>query len=121
MSHKILIADAEPLTIDVLTAALEQAGYQVITATDGEQALERDGAHQPDLVCVDIHMPGLGGLDVCRALKATRSVPVLLTAAYLDDATSQGFATAGADDLLFKPFSPEEMIDKVAWYLSPED
>lgn len=119
MSHKILIADPEVGMARTLAAALEQAGYEVATATDGEEALAMSTAQEPDLICVEVHLPRLGGLEICKAVKAARSVPVLVTTSYLDDAISSGFASAGADQLLFKPFSPDELIDTVAWYLDP--
>jgi DNA-binding response OmpR family regulator len=121
MLHKILIADPELGMARTLAAALEQAGYQVSTTSDGEEALAMSTAEQPDLICVEVHLPRLGGLEVCKAIKAARQVPVLVTTSYLDDAISSGFTNAGADQLLFKPFSPDELIDTVAWYLEPTE
>lgn len=117
MSHKILVADPEQAVLARLADSLTAAGYQVVTATDGQQALERDKAEKPDLACLEVNLPGLSGLDVCRALKAERAVPVILAASHLDDRTSAGFIEVGAEDLLFKPYELDEVIDKVAWYL----
>lgn len=121
MSHKVLFATASQELVRQVTEALEQAGYQVLSALDGTQALARAAAEQPDLACLDLDMPGASGLEVCERLKAERPLTVLITAEFLDDRTSAGFAKAGADDLVFKPFTMDEIVDKVAWYLSPED
>lgn len=121
MSHKILFAAAEPTLVRQVTEALEQAGYQVLAALDGDQALAKAAAEAPDLACLDLDIPGASGLEVCEKLKAERPMTVLITAEFLDDATSAHFARAGADDLVFKPFTMDEIVDKVAWYLSPED
>lgn len=119
MSPKILIADPEIGMARTLAAALEQAGYQVATTADGEEALAMSTSEHPDLICVEVDLPRLGGLEICKAIKAARQVPVLVTTSYLDDTISSGFASAGADHLLFKPFTPDELIDTVAWYLEP--
>jgi DNA-binding response OmpR family regulator len=66
-------------------------------------------------------MPKTDALAVCERLKADRPVTVLIAAEFLDDATSAGFARVKADDLVFKPFSIAEIVDKVAWYLNPDD
>ena len=101
--------------------ALEEAGYQVAAAADGNEAHQLSLLDAPDLACLDLDLPGASGLDLCERLKAERPMTVLLTAEFLDDATSARFATVGADDLVFKPFTVAEILDKVAWYLSPED
>lgn len=115
--HKILLADPERATLDALAANLVSAGYDVVTAQDGEQAIIQDKAEKPDLVCVEVNLPGLDGLEVCRKIKAERTVPVLLAVSHLDDRTSAGFVAVGAEDLIFKPYELDEVIDKVAWYL----
>lgn len=121
MTPKILIADTEEGTLNQLAHSLEQAGYSVVTAANCEQVLAKASSERPDLVCLEIHLPGIGGLEVCRTLKAERAVPVLLTVSHLDDKTSAGFLTVGAEDLIFKPFFMDEVIDKVAWFLDPKD
>lgn len=117
--RKILIAEPEQALLATLAANLEAAGYEVITAADGEEALARDRSDCPDLVCMEVNLPLLDGLAVCRALKANRPVPVILAVSHLDDRTSAGFVEVGAEDLLFKPYEIDEVIDKVAWYLDP--
>lgn len=118
--HKILIADPETATLQALAQNLVAAGYEVVTASDGAQALEQCRLQAPDLVCMEVNMPGMDGIEVCRALKADRAVPVILAVSHLDDRTSAGFIEVGAEDLLFKPYEIDEVIDKVAWYLDPE-
>jgi DNA-binding response OmpR family regulator len=118
--HKVLIAEPELEALETLAKNLSAAGYIVVTASDGHQALDQAKAEQPDLVCIELNLPGIDGLAVCRALKAERSVPVLLAVSHLDDRTSAGFIEVGAEALLFKPYEIDEVIDKVAWYLNPQ-
>jgi DNA-binding response OmpR family regulator len=117
--HKILIAEPELAALNELAKNLTAAGYLVVTASDGHQAIDVDRAERPDLVCMEVNLPGIDGLAVCKVLKAERSVPVLLAVTHLDDRTSAGFIEVGAEDLLFKPYEIDEVIDKVAWYLNP--
>ncbi len=121
MSHKILFATPETDLVRQVAEALEQAGYHVVTAVDGTQALAKAQADPPDLACLDLELSGATGLEVCERLKAERPVTVLIAAEFLDDETSAGFTRVGADDLLFKPYTLDEIVDKVAWYLSPDD
>lgn len=119
-AHKVLVADPDPQTLERLAENLRAAGYDVITARDGTEALERGRADAPDLACLEVNLAGTNGLEVCRELKAARKLPVLLAISHLDDQTSAGFIAVGAEDLLFKPYEIDEVIDKVAWYLSPQ-
>lgn len=121
MSHRVLFAAPEPALVQQVALALEQAGYTVLTALDGHEAMAHAEASPPDLACLDIDMPGTSGFDICERLKASGPVTVLITAEFLDDRSSASFTRVGADDLVFKPFTTEEILDKVAWYLSPED
>ncbi|MDB5097021.1 MAG: response regulator, two-component system [Cyanobacteria bacterium RYN_339] len=119
-AHKVLLADPDPTTLTTLAENLRAAGYDVITASDGTEALARGQADQPDIACLEVNLAGTSGLEVCRELKAVRPLPVLLAVSHLDDETSAGFMAVGAEDLLFKPYEIDEVIDKVAWYLNPQ-
>jgi DNA-binding response OmpR family regulator len=99
---------------------LQAAGYDVVTAQDGTEALARGREDAPDLACLEVNLAGTNGLEVCRELKAIRPLPVILAVSHLDDQTSASFMAVGAEDLLFKPYEIDEVIDKVAWYLSPQ-
>ncbi|MEN6413372.1 MAG: response regulator transcription factor [Veillonellales bacterium] len=111
MSIKILIADDEPNICEVVQLYLEKEGFIVFTAGDGDQALDIETQHRPDLLLLDVMLPKLSGWDICRSIK--RPVPVIfLTAksAELDKMT--GFSL-GADDYVTKPFSPRELVARI--------
>ncbi|MBW3664801.1 MAG: response regulator [Actinobacteria bacterium] len=114
MSHRVLVADDDNVTLDVLRAILDLDEFEVETAADGTEALERARTVRFDVVVLDVMMPGLNGFEVCRALKddpATASVPVvLLTARDREEDRAEGIA-AGCDAYLTKPFSPLHLIE----------
>src|SRR6185503_13616034 len=95
---------------------LEAAGHQVVTAPDGAAALAAIEAREPELVVLDLCMPGLSGIEVCRAIKAnpfTARIPVLLLTAMSDIEDKIEAFEAGADDFLVKPFHPQELLARV--------
>ena len=108
---KILIADDEESIIEVVKIYLEKEGYSVLTALDGDTALELEIAEKPDLLILDIMLPKMSGLELYRAIE--REVPVIfLTAKTSEEDKIAGFAL-GADDYITKPFSPRELIARV--------
>ena len=108
---KILIADDEESIIEVVKIYLEKEGYSVLTALDGDTALELEIAEKPDLLILDIMLPKMSGLELCRTIE--REVPVIfLTAKTSEEDKIAGFAL-GADDYITKPFSPRELIARV--------
>lgn len=105
---KILIADDEPAIREVVALYLEKEGFQVLTAADGDEALEIETAERPDLLILDIMLPKINGLDLCRSID--RNVPVIfLTAKSAESDKIAGFSL-GADDYITKPFSPRELV-----------
>jgi two-component system response regulator ResD len=111
MSIRILVADDEPSILEVVSLYLEKEGFVVYAASDGEQALAIETERQPDLLILDIMLPGLSGWDVCRSLG--RQVPVIfLTAKSTEHDKITGFSL-GADDYVTKPFSPKELVARV--------
>ena len=111
--RRILVVEDDPTVLEVTVAYLRSAGFLVDTATDGFAALDAVERVQPDLVVLDRMLPGIEGLEVCRRIRATRSVPVLLlTALGSTDDRIDGLE-AGADDYLAKPFSPRELVLRV--------
>jgi DNA-binding response OmpR family regulator len=112
----VLVADDDADIRQLVTFRLERAGYEVVEAADGEQALEVCGQVRPDLAVLDVMMPKLTGYDVTRRIRedeALRSMPViLLTARVQESDVAQGF-DAGADDYIKKPFSPQELRARV--------
>ena len=112
----VLVVDDEPATVALLRAYLEAEGYQVMTACRGEEALEKAFARLPDLVLLDVVMPGLDGFEVCRRLKAdsrTQFVPVIIITALQELKDKIAGAEAGADDFLIKPFDCVELLARV--------
>jgi DNA-binding response OmpR family regulator len=112
----VLVADDDEDILQLVSFRLERAGYTVVTAADGPQALAAAREHQPDLAVLDVMMPGLNGYEVTRQLRAdpaTQAIPVILLTARVQEAdVSRGFE-AGADDYLRKPFSPQELRSRV--------
>jgi len=111
----VLIADDDADILALVALRLERAGYRVLTATDGAQALALATERRPDLAVLDVAMPVLSGLEVTRALQNRRlDIPVLLlTARVLEQDVADG-AAAGADAYMTKPFSPQELEARVA-------
>ena len=109
----ILVVDDEAAISEAVRARLSNEGFRVLLAADGPQALEVAEAEQPDLVVLDLMLPGMDGLEVCRRLQSRRWVPVLMLTARTEEAdTVAGFAV-GADDYLTKPFSLRELTVRV--------
>lgn len=110
---KILVVDDDAELRGLIGFALSQAGYAVVQAADGTQALTQFAAEQPELVILDVNMPGLDGFEVCRRIRAQSPVPVmLLTVRNSEDDLIRGL-DGGADDYLNKPFSPRTLTARV--------
>jgi two-component system, OmpR family, alkaline phosphatase synthesis response regulator PhoP len=113
---KLLIADDEPDILEILSFNLRKEGYQVLTASDGNEALDAARRFTPDLVILDIMMPGKTGVEVCEILRAQpahKDTLIMFLTALNDDATQiRGLAT-GADDYISKPISPRVLVSKV--------
>jgi two-component system alkaline phosphatase synthesis response regulator PhoP len=110
----VLVVDDEPKILDVVRDYLAEAGFAVSTAPDGRKALDMARAQPPDLVVLDLGLPGgLDGLDVARALRAASSVPIIMLTARSDEVDRVLGLELGADDYLVKPFSPRELVARV--------
>jgi two-component system alkaline phosphatase synthesis response regulator PhoP len=109
----ILLVDDDEAVRKVLSFPLERDGYEVIQAADGEEALERFGANPIDLVVLDIMLPKLDGLEVCKQLRARSSVPIIMLTARDDELDKVLGLELGADDYVTKPFSIRELIARV--------
>jgi DNA-binding response OmpR family regulator len=112
-TKKILVVDEEPQIVKVLRAYLEKAGFQVISAADGNAALLIFHQNSPDFVILDLHLPGMDGLDVCRAIRRESNVPILMLTARVEEADRLIGLELGADDYVTKPFSPREVVARV--------
>ncbi|MEK6574586.1 MAG: response regulator transcription factor [Chloroflexota bacterium] len=113
MPHTILIADDEPQLVKVVRGYLEQAGFRVVTAGDGPTALAQYKHEKPDLVLLDLNMPGMDGLDVARKLRAASNVPIIMITARVEETDRLIGLELGADDYVLKPFSPREVVARV--------
>ena len=109
----ILVADDEPTLVATLKYNLERESYAVITATDGEAALEAARAGRPDLIVLDLTMPGLNGIEVCRIVRREMQVPILILTARGGETDKVAGLEIGADDYVTKPFSMRELIARV--------
>jgi DNA-binding response OmpR family regulator len=113
MSKKILVVDDEPHIVRVLKGYLESAGFQVITAYDGTEALAAFRREAPDLMVLDLMLPEVDGLDVARAVRRASAVPIIMLTARVDEADRLIGLELGADDYVTKPFSPREVVARV--------
>ncbi len=109
----ILVVDDEASIRDVLTRYLEREGYAVEVAADGPGALEAAAQVSPDLIVLDLMLPGLDGLEVCHRLRMQSTVPIIMLTARDEEADKVRGFTTGADDYLTKPFSPAELVLRV--------
>ena len=110
----LLVVDDEPAVRRVLAMRLQLAGYTVVCAEDGEQALELFNQEQPDLVVLDVMLPKLDGFAVCRLLRAESAVPIIFLSALDAIAEKVAGLDIGADDYLSKPFSPKELEARIS-------
>lgn len=113
MSHKILLADDEQSILDTVGAYLRQEGYQVVTATNGRDALFQFRHEQPDLVVLDVMMPELDGWSVARAIRKESDAPLIFLTARIDDIDQVTGLEIGADEYVTKPFSPRVLVARV--------
>ncbi len=111
---KLLIADDDPITLDSLAACLEPEGFRVLRAKDGGEALALWQKHKPDLLCLDIMMPGVDGYEVCRRVREKDGrVPVLFLSAKSEEIDVVVGLRLGADDFVRKPFGKHELIARI--------
>jgi DNA-binding response OmpR family regulator len=118
---KILIAEDEPDIRELVTFMLRFAGYEVVAAANGEEAVQTANRELPDLVLMDVRMPRMTGYDACRVMKANpslRHVPVVFLSAKGQESEIQTGLDAGAEAYLLKPFSPAELTNRVKGILS---
>jgi two-component system, OmpR family, response regulator RegX3 len=113
VGQRILIVDDERPIVESLRYGLEKDGYDVEEASDGSSALEQARAMPPDLVLLDIMLPGMSGLEVCRTLRKESSVPIIMLTARSDEGDRVVGLDLGADDYVTKPFSMREVLARV--------
>jgi two-component system, OmpR family, alkaline phosphatase synthesis response regulator PhoP len=113
---KILVVDDEVNITQILEFSIGAEGYEVITAANGEEAIDKARREQPDLIILDIMMPRIDGYEACRILKAnplTKAIPVVLLTAKGRDIDKRLGYEVGATDYIIKPFSPAKLIDRI--------
>ena len=113
---KILVVDDEIYIVHILDFSLGMEGYEVVTALDGEQALEKVKTEKPDLIVLDIMMPKLDGYEVCKTIKSdpgTKQIPVILLSAKGRNVDQKMGFDVGADDYITKPFSPRKLVERI--------
>ncbi len=119
--HKILIVDDTPANLGVIVESLEDRGFRVVVAQDGEEGLQRADFVQPDLILLDVMMPGLDGFEVCRRLKAlasTREIPVIFMTSLTETEHKITAFTAGGVDYVTKPLQIDEVMARVSTHLN---
>ena len=111
--RRILIVDDDATVREILSRYLVREGYDVDRAGDGEAALERAQTHPPDLILLDLMLPGIGGLEVCRRVRRSTGVPIIMLTARGEENERVFGLRLGADDYVVKPFSPREVTARV--------
>jgi len=110
---KILVVDDEPAILELLSYNLKSNGYSVAAVQEGSEVLEAVAAEQPDLVILDLMLPGLDGFEVCRRIREKWSIPIIMLTARQEELDKVLGLELGADDYLTKPFSPRELLARV--------
>jgi two-component system alkaline phosphatase synthesis response regulator PhoP len=113
MAKTILVIDDEFQIVEICRDYLRAAGYDVITERDGLSGLSSARIHQPDLIVLDLMLPGMDGLDVCRTLRREGDIPIIMLTARVEEVDKLVGLELGADDYLTKPFSPRELVARV--------
>jgi DNA-binding response OmpR family regulator len=113
MTHRILVVDDEPSVTDMIAYNLRKAYYDVSIAADGREALRLAGKFNPDLILLDLMIPEMDGLDVCRELRKTSKVPVIMITALGEETDRIVGLELGADDYVTKPFSMRELMARI--------
>jgi two-component system alkaline phosphatase synthesis response regulator PhoP len=113
LMKKVLVVDDEEQIVRVLRAYLEQSGYSVVSAADGISALAVFQREKPDFIILDLNLPGMDGLEVCRSVRRQAKIPILMLTARVDEADKLLGLELGADDYVVKPFSPREVVARV--------
>jgi two-component system alkaline phosphatase synthesis response regulator PhoP len=109
----ILVVDDEAQIVKLVRDYLEHAGFSVIVASDGPSAIRSAGTGRPDLIVLDLGLPGMDGIDVARSIRRETSVPIIMLTARTDESDKLVGLEIGADDYMTKPFSPKELVARV--------
>lgn len=110
MGKKVLVVDDEKSIVEILTLNLKNEGYTVCEAYDGEEAVRKAGTEKPDLILLDVMLPNMDGFSVCKKIRETSSVPILMITAREEEVDKVLGLELGADDYITKPFSVRELL-----------
>jgi two-component system, OmpR family, alkaline phosphatase synthesis response regulator PhoP len=124
MNNKVLIIEDDPATSRLVDYSLRHHGYQVITATNGLEGVRKAQTEAPDLVILDVMLPGIDGYEICHRLRAdpaTRGLRILMFSAKAQDIDKETGKKVGADDYLTKPAAPAEIVDRVEHLLAKKN
>jgi DNA-binding response OmpR family regulator len=120
MTHKVMVVEDEPVLLDTLAYNLKKQGYEVVTASDGLQAVQLARKERPSLLILDLMLPGMDGFEVCRVLRQEMAMPILMLTARADEVDKVVGLEVGADDYMTKPFSMRELMARVKAMLRRE-
>ncbi|MBV7294816.1 response regulator transcription factor [Corynebacterium sp. TAE3-ERU12] len=121
MSAKILVVDDDPAISEMLNMVLEREGFATVVVGDGAEAVTAAEREDPDLILLDLMLPGMGGVDVCRTIRERSSVPIIMLTAKTDTVDVVLGLESGADDYVTKPFKPKELVARVRARLRRQD
>ncbi len=113
MPGRVLVVDDEESTVQLVSFTLARAGFVVLTANSGEEALAKVDSEAPDLVVLDVMLPGIDGFEVCKELRRRSTIPIVLLTARDDEIDRVVGFEIGADDYVAKPFSPRELVGRI--------
>jgi two-component system alkaline phosphatase synthesis response regulator PhoP len=113
MAQTVLVVDDEPKIVEICRDYLTAAGFSVVTAADGPKGLAAARRERPDLIVLDLMLPGIDGLDVCRELRRESNTPIIMLTARVEESDKLVGLELGADDYITKPFSPRELVARV--------
>jgi len=124
MRKKVLVIEDEMIQVLLLQSCLEMAGYEVVTASSGEQGLDKALAHNPDLILLDIILPGITGIEVCKRLKElpeTKDIHILFVTASTMQGLEERCKVFGIDGCIAKPYEPAELLGRIRELFSVKD
>jgi two-component system OmpR family response regulator len=110
---RILVIDDEENVCELISLYFEKAGYEIICSGDGSEGIDMIRSHKPDMVILDLMLPGMDGLDVCKEIRKSSNVPLIMLSARVDEVDRVLGLEIGADDYVTKPFSPRELLARV--------